>query len=70
MIARSEGELNLFNRMDIARRAYEALHGVGSGGDGAKERRAWKDQAKSTPSLKRKRESDDEDSIDPSVQTK
>ncbi|UJR27769.1 hypothetical protein I4U23_009041 [Adineta vaga] len=41
MIARSESEFNLFNRMDIARREYESLHGVGSGGDGANERRAW-----------------------------
>lgn len=70
MIARTESELNLFNRMDIARREYEALHGVGSGGDGAKERRAWKEPTKTTLRPKRKRESDDEDSIDPSTQTK
>lgn len=68
MIARTEGELNLFNRMDIARREYEALHGVGSGGDGAKERRIWKEQAKTNLRVKRKRESDDEDSTDPSTQ--
>ena len=41
MIARTESEFNLFNRMDVARREYESLHGVGSGGDGANERRAW-----------------------------
>ncbi|CAF1259304.1 unnamed protein product, partial [Didymodactylos carnosus] len=39
MIARTEHEFNLFNRMDIARREYEAKYGVGSGGDGAHERR-------------------------------
>lgn len=75
MIARSESELNLFNRMDIARREYESLHGVGSGGDGAKERRAWKassttDQAKTNLRGKRKRESDNEDSIDPSTRAR
>ncbi|CAF2217431.1 unnamed protein product [Rotaria magnacalcarata] len=76
MIARTEGEFNLFNRMDVARREYESLHGVGSGGDGATERRNWKllnaaavtpvaDNAKLlTPRVKRKKESDNEDSID------
>jgi hypothetical protein len=75
MIARSESEFNLFNRMDIARREYESHHGVGSGGDGANERRAWKlpnttDQTKSTSRIKRKKESDNEDSIDQSTKTK
>jgi hypothetical protein len=69
MIARSESEFNLFNRMDVARREYEALHGVGSGGDGANERRSWDIQAKEenksvTPRVKRKKESDNEDSTD------
>ena len=41
MIARTEDEFNLFNRMDVARREYESMHGVGSGGDGANERRSW-----------------------------
>jgi hypothetical protein len=41
MIARTENEFKLFNRMDVARREYESLHGVGSGGDGAAERRLW-----------------------------
>jgi hypothetical protein len=75
MIARSESEFNLFNRMDIARREYESLHGVGSGGDGATERRAWKlsntiDNTKITSRIKRKKESDNEDSIDQSIKTK
>ena len=69
MIARTEGEFNLFNRMDVARREYESLHGVGSGGDGANERRSWNlpvdDENKSTtPRAKRKKESDNEDSTD------
>ncbi|CAF4729937.1 unnamed protein product, partial [Rotaria sp. Silwood1] len=82
MIARTESEFNLFNRMDVARREYESLHGVGSGGDGANERRNWKlttavmptttpittttiDDIKFlTPRIKRKKESDNEDSID------
>jgi hypothetical protein len=75
MIARTENEFNLFNRMDIARREYESLHGVGSGGDGANERRAWKlsntiDNTKTTSRLKRKKESDNEDSIDQSTKIK
>ncbi len=75
MIARTENEFNLFNRMDIARREYESLHGVGSGGDGASERRAWKlpnttDQTKITPRIKRKKESDNDDSIDQSTKTR
>ena len=75
MIARTESEFNLFNRMDIARREYESLHGVGSGGDGANERRAWKlsntpDNTKSTSRIKRKKESDNEDSLDQSMKTK
>jgi hypothetical protein len=69
MIARTESEFNLFNRMDVARREYESLHGVGSGGDGANERRSWnipvKDENKSVTSrVKRKKESDNEDSTD------
>ena len=74
MIARTESEFNLFNRMDIARREYESLHGVGSGGDGANERRNWKlsitttvDTKPITPRIKRKKESDNEDSIDQST---
>jgi hypothetical protein len=72
MIARTESEFNLFNRMDVARREYESLHGVGSGGDGASERRSWNipsnDENKSvTPRIKRKKESDNEDSIDRST---
>ncbi len=75
MIARTESEFNLFNRMDIARREYESLHGVGSGGDGANERRAWKvsnttDNTKTVSRIKRKKESDNEDSIDQSTKTK
>jgi hypothetical protein len=75
MIARTENEFNLFNRMDIARREYESLHGVGSGGDGANERRAWKvsnttDNTKTVSRIKRKKESDNEDSIDQSTKTK
>ncbi len=75
MIARTENEFNLFNRMDIARREYESLHGVGSGGDGANERRAWKlsntiDNTKTTSRIKRKKESDNEDSIDQSTKIK
>lgn len=72
MIARTEAEFNLFNRMDIARREYESLHGVGSGGDGANERRAWKlsDNTKNSSRIKRKKESDNEDSIDQSIKTK
>lgn len=78
MIARTEAEFNLFNRMDVARREYESLHGVGSGGDGANERRNWKlstaapsaanaDNKPITPRVKRpKKESDNEDSTDPS----
>ena len=42
MIARTESEFNLFNRIDVARREYESLHGVGSDGDVAYERIAWK----------------------------
>ncbi len=69
MIARTESEFNLFNHMDVARREYESLHGVGSGGDGANERRSWNisvdDENKSvTPRIKRKKESDNEDSTD------
>ena len=70
MIARTEGEFNLFNRMDVARREYEALHGVGSGGDGASERRSWtnvisNDENKPlTPRVKRKKENYNEDSTD------
>jgi hypothetical protein len=72
MIARTEGEFNLFNRMDVARREYESLHGVGSGGDGAHERRQWNlpsnDENKPiTPRIKRKKESDNEDSTDQST---
>jgi hypothetical protein len=72
MIARTESEFNLFNRMDIARREYESLHGVGSGGDGANERRSWNissnDENKPlTPRVKRKKESDNEDSTDRST---
>jgi hypothetical protein len=79
MIARTEGEFNLFNRMDVARREYESLHGVGSGGDGASERRNWKlstttplvtttDGTKLiTSPIKRKKESDNEDSIDQTI---
>jgi hypothetical protein len=75
MIARTENEFKLFNRMDIARREYESLHGVGSGGDGANERRAWKlsnttDNTKVTSRIKRKKESDNEDSIDQAIKTK
>ncbi|CAF1104484.1 unnamed protein product [Rotaria sordida] len=83
MTARTEGEFNLFNRMDVARREYESLHGVGSGGDGANERRLWKlptpiitttttttttdDTKLLTPRVKRKKESDNEDSTDQST---
>ena len=76
MIARTESEFNLFNRMDIARREYESLHGVGSGGDGANERRAWKissntsDSTKIISRIKRKKESDNEDSIDQTTKIK
>jgi len=71
MIARSENEFKLFNRMDIARREYESLHGVGSGGDGANERRAWKlSNTTVTSRIKRKKESDNEDSIDQGIKTK
>lgn len=75
MIARTENEFNLFNRMDVARREYEALHGVGSGGDGANERRKWElsmmnANTKPMPRLKRKKESDNEDSIDQSTKSK
>jgi hypothetical protein len=71
MIARSENEFKLFNRMDIARREYESLHGVGSGGDGANERRAWKlSNTTVTSRIKRKKESDNEDSIDQTIKTK
>jgi hypothetical protein len=77
MIARTEGEFNLFNRIDVARREYESLHGVGSGGDGANERRAWKlsntttaDNTKVTAQVKRKKESDNEDSTDQAIKTK
>ncbi|CAF1550869.1 unnamed protein product, partial [Adineta steineri] len=80
MIARTEGEFNLFNRMDVARREYESLNGVGSGGDGATERRSWKLSdlgptepssvvRPNTPRVKRKKESDNEDSTDPSNKT-
>jgi hypothetical protein len=80
MIARTESEFNLFNRMDIARREYESLHGVGSGGDGANERRNWElsnvptpatnTNSKSiTPRVKRKKESDNEDSTDQLTKT-
>jgi hypothetical protein len=77
MIARTESEFNLFNRMDIARREYESLHGVGSGGDGANERRNWKlsnvvtntDSKPITPRVKRKKESDNEDSTDQLTKT-
>ncbi len=74
MIARTESEFNLFNRMDVARREYESLHGVGSGGDGANERRNWElsiitkvNTKPITPRIKRKKESDNEDSIDQST---
>ena len=72
MIARTEAEFNLFNRMDVARREYEAMHGVGSGGDGASERRHWNvpqtvENKRLTPRVKRKKESDNEDSTDPST---
>jgi hypothetical protein len=78
MIARTESEFNLFNRMDVARREYESLHGVGSGGDGSAERRIWNlsdatsaataDNNKSlAPRVKRKKESDNEDSTDQPV---
>ena len=72
MIARTEAEFNLFNRMDVARREYEAMHGVGSGGDGASERRQWNvpqtvENKRLTPRVKRKKESDNEDSTDPST---
>jgi hypothetical protein len=72
MIARTESEFNLFNRMDIARREYESLHGVGSGGDGANERRAWKlsNTTNNISRNKRKKESDNEDSIDQTTKTK
>lgn len=71
MIARTEGEFNLFNRMDVARREYESVHGVGRGGDGADERRSWNlDENKTlTPRVKRKKESDNEDSTDQSTKT-
>ncbi|CAF0758335.1 unnamed protein product [Rotaria sordida] len=74
MIARTEGEFNLFNRLDVARREYESRFGVGSGGDGANERRAWKlsntnDNTKSISRIKRKKESDNEDSIDQTIKT-
>ena len=81
MIARTEAEFNLFNRMDVARREYEALHGVGSGGDGANERRSWKlsNAAPSTantsnkpitPRVKRqKKDSDNEDSTEQATKT-
>ena len=72
MIARTEGEFNLFNRMDVARREYESLHGVGSGGDGASERRTWKASAAEaekalTPRVKRKKENEPSDSLEPST---
>ena len=69
MIARSEAEFNLFNRMDVARREYEAMHGVGSGGDGANERRQWHIEENKclTPHVKRKKENENEDSTDPSM---
>ncbi len=80
MIARTESEFNLFNRMDVARREYESLHGVGSGGDGANERRHWNlppvpvpttnaDFKPITPRVKRKKESDNEDSTDQLTKT-
>ncbi|CAF3430093.1 unnamed protein product [Rotaria socialis] len=74
MIARTEQEFNLFNRMDVARREYESLHGVGSGGDGANERRAWElleknENTKSVSRNKRKKESDNEDSTDQTNKT-
>ena len=81
MIARTEAEFNLFNRTDVARREYEALHGVGSGGDGANERRSWKlanptastanaDNKPITPRVKRqKKDSDNEDSTDQATKT-
>ncbi|CAF4832733.1 unnamed protein product, partial [Rotaria sp. Silwood1] len=74
MIARTESEFNLFNRLDVARREYESRYGVGSGGDGANERRAWKlsntnDNTKSISRVKRKKESDNEDSIDQTTKT-
>lgn len=68
MIARTESEFNLFNRMDVARREYEALHGVGSGGDGANERRAWQQDPSSTsdlskPRVKRKKENGNDETM-------
>ena len=70
MIARTESEFNLFNRLDVARREYESLHGVGSGGDGANERRNRQlsttnvDNKFLTARIKRKKECDNEDFID------
>ncbi|CAF1017707.1 unnamed protein product, partial [Adineta ricciae] len=42
MIARTESEFNLFNQIDMARREYESLHGVGSDGDAVNEHIAWR----------------------------
>lgn len=72
MIARTESEFNMFNRMDIARREYESLHGVGNGGDGAAERRTEKLSASEaekllTPRVKRKKENEPTDSSEPST---
>ena len=72
MIARTEGEFNMFNRMDVARREYESRHGVGSGGDGASERRACRSPTADkplVPRVKRKKENENEDSTDPSTRT-
>jgi hypothetical protein len=39
MIARTESEFYLFNRMYVVHCEYHSLHGVGSGSDGANEGR-------------------------------
>ncbi|CAF3711140.1 unnamed protein product [Adineta steineri] len=56
MIARTEEEFDLFNRMDIARREYESVHGVG-----ANEYRLWElSNTRPTSQIKRRKENDDE----------
>ncbi|CAF0887112.1 unnamed protein product [Adineta steineri] len=56
MIARTEEEFDLFNRMDIARREYESIHGVG-----ANEYRLWElSNTRPTSQIKRRKENDDE----------
>ncbi|CAF2048084.1 unnamed protein product [Rotaria magnacalcarata] len=75
MIAGTESEFNLFNRIYVARRAYELLHSVGSGVDEANERCTWElantittaPDKPITSHVKRNKESDNEDSTDQSA---